>query len=380
MPRQLDDWVEGFRFMTSEAEAPDSYFTWTAYATISAALQRRVYTHWIYWKYYPNIYVLLVGPAGRVHKSSTIRFARKFLQEIGVATASEAITKEALIQQMKHRGSGGNDSLAVTSSEFASFIAPSGPRMVEFLTDIYDCDDGWEYTTKGGGTDRIDKPYLTLLGGTVPTWIANEFDESFIEGGFASRTLFVYENAPRFRKAFANVTDEMMRMRAMLVNDLEVIASLEGEYVWSKDAVEWFEDWYENRWPMENLDYRLSGYLARKPTHVVRLSMVIAASRRNDLVITANEFEEARGLLTSIEPSMVEAFSSVGRNPYALDMERIAEEIILSGGMSKGELIKRNTHAMDRRVLDELLENITLMGEVSLEIRKGQQWYVPRKD
>lgn len=377
MARKVDNWIDGFLYYTKESECPDSYLKWVAIYTIAAATQRKVHTHWIYWTFFPNVYVMLIGPAGKTHKSSAIRFSRKMLFEIGVPTASEAISKEALILQMKSRGVE-NQALAVTSSEFSSFVRTSGPPMIEFLTDIYDCDDNWEYTTKGGGTAKIERPFLSLLAGTVPSWIATEFDQTFIDSGFASRVIFVVEHEPRFYKAFADITPEMFEMREKLIEDLAEISALEGEFRWAKDASAWFKHWYEVELPREQLDYRLEGYLARKPTHVIRVSMLLSLAESNELVIEKRHFVEAEKALSDLEPKMAQAFANIGRNEFANDHERIAAEIAQAGGMTQGELIERNIHAMDKKVLDEILENLELMGKIDKVVTPGRGIeYVP---
>ena len=376
--RLVDNWLKGFEFYTSESECPENYLFWCGLSAISAALQGKVFTRWGYFPFKPNIYVILIGRSG-LRKSTSIRFARNFIRDAGIVQASEAITKEALIQQMKSRATGDNSALSVVVGEFASFIAPSGLRMVEFLTDIYDCDDPWEYTTKGGGTDKIDKPYLTLLGGVVPDWISIEFTEAFSKLGFASRTVFVYEKNLRFRRAFPEVTTDMLDMAARLTHDLEKITEIEGEYLWTKEAHDWFEHWYEVEFPKEELDYRLEGYLERKPTQVIKLSMLLAAAESQELQLEASHFQKAKALLDLLEPSMVDAFSAVGKNPYANDLERIAADIHRQGKMSKGELVKKNTHAMSMPQLEEVMESLVIMGEVVSRLEKGNIIYVSAK-
>jgi len=364
-------------YYTQESECPDSFLWWTGITTISAAVQRRVYTHWLYWKYYPNIYTILIGPPGRVHKSSAIKFGKGLLNDVDVGVSSEAITKEALILQMKHGGTGGNEALAVFSSEFGSFIAPSGIRMVEFLTDIYDCDENWEYTTKGSGKATIPQPYLSLLAGTTPAWVAEEFSSAFIDTGFAARTIFVAERDPRFRKAFASVTTQMHQMRSALVSDLDAIANLEGEMAWTEDARGWFQHWYEKEFEDESIDYRLEGYLNRKPTHIVRLSMLLSLAESDELLLDARHMSQAKQLLDGLEPKMAQAFALVGRNALANDMDRITADIISAGGMTFGELLAKNSHSLTRTELNEVLDNIVSIGGIDRVNRDGQVHYRP---
>lgn len=384
MPRQLDDWLEGFMFYTAESECPDSYLRWSALHTISAAVQRQTYVEWVYHRFYPNIYCMLVGPPGIVHKTAAIRFSRLALKDTGVPTASEAISKEALIEQMKRRG-GEHDALAVTASEFATFLRTSGPPMIEFLTDIYDCEDDWEYTTKGGGTVRIPKPYLTMFAGCTPGWLATEFDVSFIESGFARRVIWISESAPRFMKAIPEVTDEMKQVREMLVADLEIITQLEGEFAWPEESQEWFIHWYEEILPKQDIDYRLRGYLSSKPTLLLKVAQLVVISKgttetSDDLILSPESMEEALNRLEALEPGMVKAFNAVGRNPYANDLERIADNIERNGGMPWSQIIDENVHALKRQELDEIMQNLVDMGLVKLGAKGGTRWYYPVGD
>lgn len=377
--RNLSSWIEGFFYYTQESECPDNYLLWSALSVLSGAVQRHVYTKWVYYSFYPNAYVMLVGPPGVTHKGSAVRFARGFLRDIGVSIASQSITKEGLIVQMQRFGSGGNNALSVLSSEFGSFLSKSGKIMVEFLTDIYDSEDNWQDTTKHGGTVEIEKPYLTMLAATTPAWISENFDQTFVEGGFAARVLAVAENSPRFLKAFAEVTPDMLRVRERLVEDLQQISELQGEYIWTPSARDWFEHWYENKWPQQVLDYRLSGYLGRKPSHLIRTAMLVALDKSNELVLRPEHFIQAAELLADLEPRMVRTFASVGRNPYASDLERIASEIESGDGMSRSEVISRNVHAMDKKTLDENLDTLLAMGKITKILRNGEPWYKIRE-
>lgn len=376
--RKAGNWLKGFQEWTRESECPDSYLFWTGMSILSSATQRRVYTRWVYGKYYPNIFVILVGPSGETHKSSAIWFAEDFLGAIGVPTASDAITREALIEQMKNRaGQSGNQALCVLSGEFDTFIDASGPRMIMFLTDIYDSKDNWEYTTKGGGTKRVEAPFLTLLGGIVPSWIGNNFDESFTEGGFVARTFFVVEDLKRFKNARPNVTPEMWEMRQALEDDLGHISTLEGEFKWTREAEDWFDDWYNNKWDTQHLDYRIRSYGTRKPTHIVRTSQLISLSESDELVLDVSHFEIALAQLENLEPKMVKVFSSVGKNPIASDLERIAMDIAREGGMTLSEIHRRNNHALNRQQLDETIGNLILMGVIEKDPAGGPTRYIP---
>jgi len=376
--RLAGNWIQGFLMYTSQSESPDSYLTWAAISTLSAAMRRRTWVRWGYTNIYPNMYVVLIGPPATVHKSSTIAFTRKFLMNAGIATTSDAISKEGLIAQMMERRTPEATPITVLASELLSFLAVSKESMIEFLTDIYDCPSMWEYTTRGRSTELLEKPYLTLLGALTPGGMATSFDDQFVETGFASRVIFIHETQPRFRKARMEISPEMLAMRDALEEDLARIASLEGEFQWEESAWNWFEHWYEKVLPDNFLDYRLEGYVGRKPVHVMSLAMILAVSEGDELILTERYLKTALELLEALEPSMVKAFSSVGRNPHANDLERIWQDIITSGGMSKSEIVRRNYHAMGKMQLEETIENLIMMGAISNTVsHKGDIWYHP---
>jgi len=50
----------------------------------------------------------------------------------------------------------------------------------------------------------------------------------------------------------------------------------------------------------------------RKQTHVHKLAMVFAAARRNDLIITKIDLQEAVKAIEDLEPNMIQVFGSVG--------------------------------------------------------------------
>lgn len=369
MPRKVpgNNWIKGWHYWLQESEAPNSYISWAAISAIAGSTKRRVSMEWVYHTYYPNFYIVLVGPAGTVHKSSTIDMVRRVLQEIKVPTASEAVTKEALINMLKDR-SHDQKTCALTAlpDEFSDFIRASGPAMFEFLTSVYGCPNYWEYTTLKRGTDAITNAYLNILAGTTPSWIANEFDATFTEQGFASRTLFVYETEPRFRKAKVNITPEMRKMYTLLVDDLFHISELQGTFEWEDNSVyDQFANWYENILPAEiqKADYRIKSYLARKPTHLLKLMMILQLAESDELILTQDKYQQSKLLLDNLEVSMSSTFSAVGRNQYANDLERIYHEVHASGGMSLQEIWRKNYSAFaTKQSFDETMETLCIMG------------------
>ena len=73
------------------------------------------------------------------------------------------------------------------------------------------------------------------------------------------------------------------------------------------EAIRWGTEWYKKHWEIGRNDLqddRFGGYLARKQTHIHKLAIVLAASRRNDLIITMPDLQEAERIVTATESDL----------------------------------------------------------------------------
>ena len=77
------------------------YRQWVGISTIAAVLQRKCSMRWGTITFYPNMYVALVGPAGKCRKGTAMSPGAAMLKDLGVKLSAEAITREALIRELK---------------------------------------------------------------------------------------------------------------------------------------------------------------------------------------------------------------------------------------------------------------------------------------
>ena len=99
--RHLDDWLEGFLKFTFNSEPPRMFRLWTAISVVAACLQRKCVLHWGSLDFYPNMYVVLVAPSGKARKGTAMIPGLKLLREMGVKLASNYVTRQALISDLK---------------------------------------------------------------------------------------------------------------------------------------------------------------------------------------------------------------------------------------------------------------------------------------
>jgi len=313
------------------------YF-WAGVSAVAGALRRKVWIDQAYFKWYPNFYICLVAPPGIVSKSTTAGIAMNLLRKVpGIKFGPDVVTWPALVSAFAESTEAFEfegtfhpmSAMTLESSEFGNLLNPQDKEMVDLLVSLWDGKQGaFEKSTKHNGKDIIENPWINLIACTTPSWIAGNFPEYMIGGGFTSRTIFVYADAKARYVAYPGYTvpPNLKEMEEKLVEDLAAISMLVGQYELSPSARRWGEQWYEQHYTYRpaNLDLdRFGGYLARKQTHIHKLAMVLAASAGDTLVIEAEHLEVANTMVTDLEPDMRFVFSKIGQTNDAMYAERL---------------------------------------------------------
>ena len=328
---------------------------WCGVSAIAGALRRKT---WIqpahYFRWYPNFYIILVAPPGVVSKSTTASIAMRLLRQVpGIKFGPDVVTWQALVsafaeaQELFDLGNGDMETMCaitIESSEFGNLLNPQDKQMVDLLVALWDGKPGlFEKKTKMSGTDQVENPWINLVACTTPAWIAGNFPEYMIGGGFTSRCLFIYAEEKQKLVAYPFLTSPigMEAIEKALVRDLEHIAvNIKGEYHLTKPALEWGIKWYEyhNRNKPEKLDDdRFGAYIARKQTHVHKLAIILAASQRDELTITPQDLETANQMVTDLEEAMPMVFSKIGRTDLSLQTDRFLGFVKKRGEVSYRE-------------------------------------------
>ena len=372
MARCLKNWIDTYLAYSSTSEAPESFHFWTAVSTIAGALRRRVWIDMAYFQWTPNMYIILVAPPGIVSKSTTISIGMKLLREIDdVVFGPDAVTWQALTESLADSSrdvliNGAfhpMSCITIASSEFGTFLNPHDREMVDVMVSLWDGQIGvWEKRTKTQGSDSIVNPWINMIACTTPAWIAGNFPEYMIGGGFTSRCVLVYAEEKRHLVAYpgASVPKDFGQMQADLVHDLEIISQLAGEVKLTPEALAWGEEWYEKHYELTKEgrfdQARFGGYMARKQTHMHKLAIVLSAAQRDDLTITPDDLALADKYVSALESYMPKVFSLIGRSAEA----KISEDVY--------RIVKEHT-AIDKPALFQLLRSTYGVDEIERGLR-----------
>jgi hypothetical protein len=341
MARNFHDWLTSYIDYAGFSEAPKRMHFWSGVAAVAGALRRRVWLSMGYYRWCVNHYIIFVAPPGIVSKSTTVAIAMDILRKVpGVNFGPDIVTWPALVSAFAASTESFDVdgdyhtqcALTLESSEFGNLVNPTDREMIDLLVTLWDSKQGgFNKITKNSGSDKVENPWINLIACTTPSWIAGNFPEYVIGGGFTSRCLFVYTELKEKLVAYPiyHIPVGMVETQMKLAQDLEHIATmLAGPYKLSAEAREWGEVWYREHYanpPKHLQDDRFGGYLARKQTHLHKLAMVIAASCRDELILLPEDLSLAAAHITDLEADMPKVFARIGRSEDSIQAERFIQ-------------------------------------------------------
>jgi len=394
--RNHADWLEAFCDYARFGEAPRKMYFWVGVSALAGALRRKVWIDQAYFKWFPNFYIILVAPPGIVSKSTTASVAMRLLRRVpGIKFGPDVVTWQALIgafaeaTEMYDDGFGDYrvmSALTIESSEFGNLLNPQDKEMVDLLVSLWDGKEGsFDKRTKMSGNDKVENPWINMIACTTPAWIAGNFPEYMIGGGFTSRCVFVYASEKEKYVAYPglHVPANLAQLEDSLVADLEHISiNLQGEYKLSSDAIAWGEAWYREHYtnrPVGLDDDRFGGYIARKQTHVHKLAMILSAAQSDKLIISIEDLKTANEMVSDLEADMPGVFSKIGRSDISLQTDRFLKYLAQKGEVAYPEAY-RFIHAYfpSSREFEDMLAGCIRSEQVRVEQRQGTMWLLSR--
>ena len=390
--RHYSDWISAFMDYASYTEAPRHMHFWAGVSAVAGALRRKVWIDQVYFKWHCNMYIIFVAPPGIVAKSTTVDVAMRLLRKVpGVTFGPDVVTWPALLSAFadvtdtfEYKGEFHIQSaITLESSEFGNLLDPMDKSMVDLYVSLWDGKQGmFKKRTKHSGNDDVENPWINLIACTTPSWIAQNFPEYMIGGGFTSRCLFVYASEKQKFVAYPAlvVPADLLEKEQALIRDLEHISLLTGEYKLTDSAIVWGEAWYKKHYSTKNLTLdgdRFGGYVARKQTHIHKLAMVLAASQSDKLEITEEHLAIADQMVTDLEPDMQFVFSKVGKSETAIYAEKLINFVHLHGNVSYYQAYRHvHSYFPSMREFEDVIAGCIRAGYIKLMQLEGVQTLV----
>lgn len=373
MPRKFENWLLAFRNWTvPRTEAPENFLIWTGLFTIAVSVRKHVRIskkHLAGWEAYPNIFVIFVGPPAS-RKTTAMNFADDLLCKIPeIQAAPTRATESALGTALATSKDG---STYITASELASFISKSKLDMYEFLTDGYDTRKDIKILTQIRSLETVTNPCINMLACTQPIWLSENMPASVIGGGFASRCLIIQEDVASNWKLFRRDIDmkHYDNMEKDLISDLLHIANLRGDFEIEDTSLENEMDaWYiEGMEIIHTRDSKLQGYYGRRHVHLLKTCMLLSLAQKDELVITRENFIQAKMILEMAEKKLINVFKGIGKNIFTVEMDDIRNFISVRKKVERQLVLKNFQASALPDVLNKLIDGLIMMGDVETTV------------
>jgi len=387
MARKLQNWLTSYLEYVENTESPKTFHKWVGLSVISSVLRKKVEVQFGRLSLSPNIYVILVGPPG-ARKSEAVKYGVQLLADIpDINASSDCTTPEAFIEDMesskvietKPDGTPfAHCSMSIISRELGVFLGNKevNEKILRFLTDVYDTPPGeWKYRVKHGKSNVITGVYVNMLGAITPQAIADALPVGAVGTGLVSRILFVYMPRKERRITFPATNKETERLKEVLITDLCEISKMQGTYHFSLDASHFWDNWYQNYdeqdpkrlCPSPHFEY----WYDRKADHILKISQLVAASKRDGFILKQEDIAEAIALIEEIEPRMDSALSSAGKSIVASETELICHIIQKEKVITESALMMRVLKDIDPAKFDHVINAIVRSGQVKRKYTQG---------
>lgn len=331
-----------------DTEAPFIFHRWSIITSLAAVLGRRGYISLGHYKIYPNMFSMLVGVSG-CRKDSAINISKALLKQAGYKYFSsnktskekfisdlcdrnkkEMETEEGLLLAMENCTIEDSNSKPaecfIALGEFQDFLGQNNLDFITMLGALWDMPDSYEHRIKTGRSPNVDRPTVSVLGGSTPTGFSLIFPPEIVGQGFLSRLLLVY-GEPTFKRI---AWPKKPKSDPRLVQKIKEIVAMKNDtnFIISPEAVKLITRIYQTNISLE--DPRFASYQSRRHIHLLKLCSVLSCMNMGlgeFATVTAQNVLEANTILYYTEQRMPLALGEFGRGKYSEVSNAIMEEL-----------------------------------------------------
>lgn len=336
--------MSDYMLYNSGNEANPNYHMWAGLSALSSIVSRRVWIDMGYFRIYPNLYVVLLGPPGngKTTAMSTAKGLIRFLGMENIPYSAECQTKESLVLELSNYEKRFilpepekpyvYTPISIFVTELSQFIGVDPARMIDFLTTVFD-QDFYDLKTKNKGSQLIVGPFVTMCACTTPEWITSYLKMDVITGGFSRRALFVLEDANTNKRiAFPVITPEMQAAWERMIEHAHKLFCICGPITWAPEAREFYKNWYETR--TISTDPLIQWFDKTSFIQILKVAMLLGLSESPPSRVMKLEYLNlAMDLINLMKQNLPKVFMGLGRNEMNQARMRIINVLNICGGI-----------------------------------------------
>jgi len=353
-------WIRDYVEFTRATEPPTVFHFFAGMVAVGAAMQRNVYVRKGHYSVYPNLCVVLVAPSGKCRKTSACNISVDLVRSYGGQIIADKATPEALVEAFREKETACG---LLYAPELAVFLGKQKYQegMIPMLTSLFDAPREWSSLTIGRGELKLQNVALSFLGASTLDWIQTAIPRDAFGGGFMSRLLFVVqEDTPR---SFPIPPPPDEKLKQSLRSRLIDLTRSRGEvpfYDGNPTTRAWYEDWYNGKHGAGNEERQFAGYSERKPDHMIRLAMILAASEVGDSrLMNEHHLKQSLKILDWLELWLPATFEQMSQSNVGEDHARMLKQVRNHGGtLEHSKWLRLNSNKMDSRMFRERIDTM----------------------
>ena len=416
--RKFPDFIEACANAVAQPRTPLIYRRWAALSAVAGALGRKVWYDQGEFKVRPNLFIFMVGPptSGK-SLALTVPFDYVYSYLCDPLDVGPELLAEARFRwqpYMPHLSAGlsllkdsttiqdllatkskiqhdtlmlptnvepedrYDASLTLTTGELGFFLDKNDRKQQTALTEMWNAENTLSYRTKNAGKFLIKGPCLNWIAGCTLGQFVENMPANANEQGLLSRIIPVYFEGHMDSSSHLLKTDGVQpRHIEHLRHDLGQIAQICGPYRWDKAASEAAVAWLKAGQPPKIDNIMMVEYSGRRFSHLMKMCLSIAASKRDEKIILLQDWEAALNMLVEAEQSMPHIMRRFGMSDSGRLVDDLESFIIRRGGRVSLVSLKSEAVRISKSVseVDHLLSMLVETGRATIRGEGSNVFY-----
>lgn len=323
---------------------------------------------------YPNYNVVLIGPTGRVRKTSAADVAKALIHSAALCPImADKITPESLASCLEESGQ-----QFIYAPEFAVLFGKQryNEGLTTLIIRLLDCPDSLVIRTIARGEQRLDSPTINMLGCSTLSLIATSTPQEVSSSGFLNRFVLVVEDDTE--RCFETPARGPKDVEEKIFATLKCLQGMKGEVGVDNSAQEFREEWYHQRWKMlREVDNETTAeVIQRGDIHMRRTAMLVHLSHCSSMQICLKCMETAANLIAYIESKVPQTVHALTRIAISEDVEVVFSLIKkLGGAADHSTIIRRLSSRMNARQAKGHIQTLAESGRIRVIKQAGATFY-----
>lgn len=371
------NFVDYFLQYTRDMESPTEFFRWAALSALTTVVRNNVFLSRAHLTTYPNMYVLLFARSGAARKSVPMKTILPLLRHLhnthlvnGRSSVQGVI--QTLAQDFTNKSNGeivkGASGL-LYAEELASFVVQD-PATIGILTDLADWHAEWSNNLVSRDPVTLKNVCVSMLAATNEQLFREVYTKSAVYGGLLGRTLVIHADKARHKNAMVREVDIMPDLP--LIEHLQNVAKLKGNFTMTERAIETYEKWYETT--DFDSEESATGLEARLSTHVKKVAMALRlAEAPVGLDLHTVHIERAIEQVMSLVPTYRLIVSGAGTTEItkvsSLLLTSLLREALknqANHALTRSSLLQKHWSETDVDTFDKALNTLSHAGYVKI--------------